>query len=726
MRHDSTWLESGDAGSRGDLSEGLRNLDNSDAADQAVFWRSCIDKSIGEVERIGGLPEDTVFNDILTRYFDASNRAMHVVFDAAFRDQEEELKEYQEGTGEKLLSKAGLLDAMTEHYDLYDNEDHPGFKKVCEVVGMPCSRSSFTYAVRRLRIAILLYTHGLVPELSHKNVGSENLLDRKDVGKVYHFDYDDDNLYDFEASEVRGPVHHHGSRFNIPKLPKQIPIADLAKYLFTSKMRRLGRVHWTHLQFPAKELVLAISQVWRVSGFRQALMCNLAHAQPQIEITTLRSADDNVQPRMSRQQSSTMGRALSVTESRSIADQPSDGEQPQESNLSRWMWSSLVMPGIFLDRTSQESLELYRQWCAKRRDPTLKKDVNPYPPPIHIAAVQSTICMLWSDVKENALVSVVSEPTYIGKWNTDAPYQSQKSFATRLLDIMTCGCGDRDSSGSKDDPKGQYSKLKSCDPADLEANTTQYQMSDELREELAKGLEGSSNDVAGELAIDEEQSCCSFDSCFQKVLLALESQNSTLRLSSHLLLLTRITLNKTAAFLDVLDVYEAAVARIGYLLHQSSTRDKDDLIANIELVLYHLGHLQRVVQPFADYVVPELSKIVPNMQVDFPLEFHQVQDIRHNIQIFGPKIDSLKHQCTALSQEYDRIASDKMNDILNLLTFITFVITPMQILTGLYGMNFKIIPELEWRYGYHYFWTLSGCLTILFALILVCLKRQSD
>lgn len=683
---------------RKDLSPGLIELDGQLPLEQAAFWASCVDGTIGELERIGGLPEDSVFNDVLTRYFDASTRAMNVVFDAAYRDQPAEVKE---ATGKELLSKPGFLDALTEHYDLYPNEKHEGFQKVCQVVGMPCSRASFAYAIRRIRMAVLLSSHHMRPmtvSKSHRKTWNE---EGNYIGTVYHFDYDDDDLYNFAHAEKRCQVQNFGTIFHIPKLPKQAPIHDIGKYLFTSKATRSGRVHWSHLHFPSPELVLAICQVWRVSGFRQNLFCNLRTAQTQIELSA-------------------------------------NASRCPDTSGERYMWSSMVMPGIFLDRTSRESLELYRNWAAMRRNPTTKAKVSVHPPPIRIAAVQSTIGLLWSDVKENTLVSMVDEPVYIGKWNSDAPYMSQKSGMTKLLDMLltglTCGCCCRQSNtyGSADDPRGQYSKLNQQDPGDVEANVPEktqkvagFHVSEQLHAALTEESVTARN-VAGEIASDEEESCCSFDRCFEKVLVALDAPNSMLRLSSHFLLLTRIALNRTADFLDVLEVYEAAITRISYLLHERETRDKDELIANIAQMKSDLGHLERVVRPFANHVVPTLSQIAPNLPRDFPLVHHQVQDIQHNCQIFGPKCKSLTEKCVALSQEYDRIASDKMNDILNLLTFITFIITPVQILTGLYGMNFRIMPELGWKYGYAYFWGLSTSLTVLFALVLVCLKRQND
>ncbi len=40
------------------------------------------------------------------------------------------------------------------------------------------------------------------------------------------------------------------------------------------------------------------------------------------------------------------------------------------------------------------------------------------------------------------------------------------------------------------------------------------------------------------------------------------------------------------------------------------------------------------------------------------------------------------------------------NRVMNVLTFVATVLTPPMVIAGIYGMNFKIMPELQWTYGY--------------------------
>lgn len=58
-------------------------------------------------------------------------------------------------------------------------------------------------------------------------------------------------------------------------------------------------------------------------------------------------------------------------------------------------------------------------------------------------------------------------------------------------------------------------------------------------------------------------------------------------------------------------------------------------------------------------------------------------------------------------------ASNRMNEIMKTLTIVATVMMPLTVIVGLYGMNFKYMPELEWKYGYFFVLGLMAVITIL-------------
>lgn len=53
-----------------------------------------------------------------------------------------------------------------------------------------------------------------------------------------------------------------------------------------------------------------------------------------------------------------------------------------------------------------------------------------------------------------------------------------------------------------------------------------------------------------------------------------------------------------------------------------------------------------------------------------------------------------------LRDSYLSVNSHKMNKIMMLLTVVTTIFIPLTFIVGVYGMNFKYMPELDLKYGY--------------------------
>ena len=70
---------------------------------------------------------------------------------------------------------------------------------------------------------------------------------------------------------------------------------------------------------------------------------------------------------------------------------------------------------------------------------------------------------------------------------------------------------------------------------------------------------------------------------------------------------------------------------------------------------------------------------------------------------------------------YYAIQGQKMNEIMKLLTIVSAIFIPLTFIVGVYGMNFKNMPELETKYGY--FIAIGGMVTIAILLIFYFKKR---
>jgi magnesium transporter len=62
--------------------------------------------------------------------------------------------------------------------------------------------------------------------------------------------------------------------------------------------------------------------------------------------------------------------------------------------------------------------------------------------------------------------------------------------------------------------------------------------------------------------------------------------------------------------------------------------------------------------------------------------------------------ETYRDMLSSLTDLYLSGASNRMNEIMKVLAVIATIFMPLTLLAGVYGMNFKNMPELDWRWGY--------------------------
>jgi magnesium transporter len=93
--------------------------------------------------------------------------------------------------------------------------------------------------------------------------------------------------------------------------------------------------------------------------------------------------------------------------------------------------------------------------------------------------------------------------------------------------------------------------------------------------------------------------------------------------------------------------------------------------------------------------------------------FRDVYD--HAIQVMDT-IETYRDTLSGILDIYLSSLSNRMNEIMKVLTIIATIFIPLTFLAGVYGMNFDYMPELRWRWGYFAFWG------VMMAIVLVMLK----
>jgi len=75
----------------------------------------------------------------------------------------------------------------------------------------------------------------------------------------------------------------------------------------------------------------------------------------------------------------------------------------------------------------------------------------------------------------------------------------------------------------------------------------------------------------------------------------------------------------------------------------------------------------------------------------------------HIIQVID-NVETFRDMIAGILDIYLSSVSNRLNSVMKVLTIIATIFMPLTFLAGIYGMNFKYMPELEWRWGYPLIW----------------------
>jgi len=65
--------------------------------------------------------------------------------------------------------------------------------------------------------------------------------------------------------------------------------------------------------------------------------------------------------------------------------------------------------------------------------------------------------------------------------------------------------------------------------------------------------------------------------------------------------------------------------------------------------------------------------------------------------------------------------SNRMNEVMKVLTIFASIFIPLTFIAGVYGMNFEFMPELKWRWGY---FAALGFMALLGGYLVFFFKRK--
>jgi magnesium transporter len=97
------------------------------------------------------------------------------------------------------------------------------------------------------------------------------------------------------------------------------------------------------------------------------------------------------------------------------------------------------------------------------------------------------------------------------------------------------------------------------------------------------------------------------------------------------------------------------------------------------------------------------------------------KDISDHIIAIIETVDTFRDLLAGMLDIYLSSISIRLNEVMKVLTIIATIFMPLTFLAGVYGMNFKNMPELSWHWGYFGLW---GIMATIAALMLMYFRRK--
>lgn len=125
------------------------------------------------------------------------------------------------------------------------------------------------------------------------------------------------------------------------------------------------------------------------------------------------------------------------------------------------------------------------------------------------------------------------------------------------------------------------------------------------------------------------------------------------------------------------------------------------VLAQIYQVKRELLNFRRAAWPLRD-VLNDLGRIDHRLMPDHVKPFLR-DTADHAVQVVDV-LESYRELAASFIDVYLSSISYQTNEVMRVLTIIATIFIPLTFLAGVYGMNFEVLPELEWRFGYLLFW----------------------
>ena len=176
-------------------------------------------------------------------------------------------------------------------------------------------------------------------------------------------------------------------------------------------------------------------------------------------------------------------------------------------------------------------------------------------------------------------------------------------------------------------------------------------------------------------------------------------------------------------------IYEICNKQVELLLATHATLDEE--VEQTRLALRHSTdeHALESLGRVNDRLLTLRKRVLPTRRVFEELATRKTKLVSEaTLGFIGGMIETLERLLADIAADREiletalqhslTVMSHRTNQTMNRLAVVSTIFLPLTFLCGVYGMNFEIMPEVEWEHGYVYFWILSAVITATLVTVL--------
>lgn len=145
---------------------------------------------------------------------------------------------------------------------------------------------------------------------------------------------------------------------------------------------------------------------------------------------------------------------------------------------------------------------------------------------------------------------------------------------------------------------------------------------------------------------------------------------------------------------------------------------KQTTMEEIKKYKSELTYLRKIIKPCRELIM-NFAKMDSELIHDY-MKPH-VKTLQSNIELANETIDNYREMLADLLNVFNNMATNKVNDILKVLTIFSVIFIPLTFITGIYGTNFANIPGLNWKYGYY---VMLGIIALIAVVMIFYFKKK--